>query len=816
MSAGYNHQEIDSKWRKAWTEKSFYVVDNKLSDKKKIYILDMYPYPSGSGLHVGHVEGYTGTDVLSRFYRMNGYEVLHPMGWDSFGLPAENYAIKTGIHPKKTTEDAIATFKEQLQSLGFSYDWTREIACHTTEYYKWTQWLFKFLYQRGLAYRKKAPVNWCDKCKTVIANEQVINGLCERCDSQVIQKEMDQWFFKITEYADRLIEDIKKVDWPESTKQNQLNWIGRSEGAEIDFDILGKDEKVTVFTTRLDTIYGVTFLVLAPEHPLVQQIVDENYRQQVVDYIEKTKQKTELDRISQKEKTGVFTGAYAINPFNNEKVPIWISDFVLYHYGTGAVMGVPAHDERDFEFAKKFGLEIKKVVTRSMGCCCGNCSCEDLPIVEEDGAVLVNSGDFDYLSTHDARVKMLDYAVSKGLGRKKVSYKLRDWSISRQRYWGCPIPVVYEKDGNIILVDDADLPVILPDDVNFVPTGRSPLLDHEEFIDVSDKYGEGARREADTMDTFVDSSWYFLRFCDPNNAFEFASRESMKKWAPVDIYVGGAEHTTLHLLYARFFTKVLYDAGYIDFDEPFLMLRHPGIVLGEDGSKMSKRLGNVIDPLSVASEYGADALRTYELFMGPFNKMKAWSTSGVRGIRRFLDRVWKIYDNGLYENSEYNSEVDARLHKTIKKVTEDTQSFDFNTAISAMMEFINFVEDNNSITLDQYKKFLQLLAPYAPFLTEEIWQKVNNNNEDTFDESKSIHYSVWPEYDESKIVESMVTIGVQVNGTVRSELTVRADESLEVVKEKVLSDPKIQKWIEGKIIKDIIYKPGKIVNIIVE
>ncbi|MFW5720209.1 MAG: leucine--tRNA ligase [Candidatus Dojkabacteria bacterium] len=695
MKQQYNHVDVENKWKNKWKERNIYATPKINEDKEKKYILDMFPYPSGVAMHVGHAEGYIGTDIMSRYYRMKGYKVLHPMGWDAFGLPAENFAIKTGIHPRINTDNAIETFKEQLDILGLSYDWDREIASHRPDYYKWTQWFFLFLYKRGLAYKKEAPVNWCDNCKTVLANEQVVDGKCERCDTVVVQKNMSQWFFKITEYADRLIDDLAKVDWPESTKTNQINWIGRSEGAEIDFKIEGSDKTLKIFTTRLDTIYGATFMVIAPEHPLIRKITTSEQTAEVESYIEETSKKTELERTAlEKEKTGAFTGAYAINPFNNQRIPIWTSNFVLVTYGTGAIMAVPGHDERDHEFAEKFGLKIIPVIEPG-----------DSPLPYPDKGNLVNSCEYDGLSSQKAFSTMAEKAEKEGFGQKKVNYKLRDWLVSRQRYWGAPIPIVYDGEGHPVLVDEKDLPVILPDDVEFKPTGVSPLTDHEGFHNVGEKYGKGAKRESDTFDTFVDSSWYFFRFVDPDNTGEFASKDSLKSWCPVDIYVGGAEHTVLHLLYARFFTKALYDAGYIDFDEPFSALRHQGMILGEDSRKMSKRWGNVVDPREVGKEYGIDSLRVYEMFMGPFDAMKPWSTSGLQGARRFLDRVYKMKEK-IGENTSQS--VESALHRLIKKVGEDIVDLKFNTAVAELMKFVNLVEDEQTLTASQWRKFFYI------------------------------------------------------------------------------------------------------------
>lgn len=803
--AKFNHKEIEEKWRSAWRESEVYKTPEiSEQDENKIYILDMFPYPSGAGLHVGHVEGYTATDIVSRYYRMIGKKVLHPMGWDAFGLPAENYAIKTGIHPRISTDNSIETFKKQIDAVGLSYDWDREISAHRPDMYKWSQWFFLLLYKKGLAYKKEAMVNWCPKCMTVLANEQVVNGTCERCDTEVNQRNMSQWFFKITAYADRLIDDLAKVNWPESTKINQINWIGRSEGAEVDFALTTTDKKVRVFTTRLDTIYGAGFIVMAPEHPLVSEITTEENRDEVETYQEQTKKKTELERTSlEKEKSGVFTGTYAINPYSGNKIPVWISDFVVGTYGTGAIMGVPAHDERDYEFAQKFGLETTQVIRPVNG------NDVPLPYTAKEG-ILINSESYNGMTVQEAFEQMIENAQMQGFGSKKVNYRLRDWSISRQRFWGTPIPVIYDKDGIAIPVAEEDLPVVLPDDVEFMPTGRSPLNDHPDFITAPEKYGENARREPDTMDTFVDSSWYFFRFMDPHNNRDFASKESMKKWGPVDIYVGGAEHTVLHLMYARFFTKVLYDEGYITYDEPFTQLRHPGMILGEDTRKMSKRWGNVINPLDVIEELGADALRMYEMFMGPFDQMKPWNTKTIQGVRRFIDRVYAL--KSIVSEGEADQKVEVALNKLIKKVGDDIANFKFNTAVAEMMKFTNLIEEKESITTDQWKRFLIIMAPYAPYITEEMWQELHGYPE--YSKETSIHSQSWPEYDESQIKDESVIIGIQINGKVRSEIEISTDESEEQVKERVMKQLDVQKWIEGNEIKKFIYIPGKIVNIV--
>jgi len=810
----FNHQQIEEKWRLAW-EKSGQYNAHRNPQKPKKYILDMFPYPSGSGLHVGHTSGYSATDILSRYYRMKGNDVLHPMGWDAFGLPAENYAIKTGIHPRPNTDQAIATFTEQMKSVGLTYDWGREVATHKPDYYKWTQWMFQLLYKRGLAYKKEAMVNWDPVDQTVLANEQVLpDGTGERSGAKVVQKKLNQWFFKITDYAERLLTDLDTLDWPESTKLGQKNWIGKSVGAEVDFVIQGSNQKITVFTTRIDTLFSGTFLILAPEHELVSVITTESQKSEVEAYLEKTKLKTELERTgTEQSKDGVFTGSYAINPATGENMPIWISDFVLVNYGTGAVFA-DSHDERDFEIAQKFNIPLKTSIQPT--------STSDLPpqyesLAEYQTAVknleicfsgygeLYNSAQFDGLSSQEAQPKIIAWLEEKGSARARTTYKLRDWLVSRQRYWGAPIPVAYSQNEAHLYPENL-LPVVLPDDVEFHPTGRSPLLDHTGFHQqAKDVFGADAIMESDTMDTFVCSSWYFFRFCDPTNPTQFASPESLKTWAPVDIYVGGAEHTVLHLLYARFFTKVLYDAGYIDFNEPFLKLRHQGLILAEDGRKMSKRFGNVINPTEVVKEFGADTLRMYHMFMGPFNQSKPWSTSTVKGVRRFLEKVWKL--QSIVSESTNNQTVESALHQLICKVEEDTIDFKFNTAVSQFMKFVNTVNEEKSLTQNQWLLFLQTLAPYAPFISEELWHLAGQN--------ESIHLQQYPAYNPDLLVENTVTIGIQINGKVRGEVQLSTTASEEEAKTESVKTQSVIKYIEGKTIRKFIYIPGKIINIVV-
>ncbi len=814
----FNPAKFEKKWQEKWEKEGIYRTPSKVDPKKKFYCLDMFPYPSGAGLHVGHVEGYTATDIYSRYMRMRGFQVLHPMGWDAFGLPAENYAIKTGIHPQETTNKAIKTFTSQIKSLGLSYDWQREIGTHRPDYYKWTQWFFLLLYKMGLAYKKKAPVNWCPSCQTVLANEQVVDGKCERCGTEVVQKKMDQWFFKITAYADELLEDLKKIDWPESTKEGQRNWIGRSEGALIKFSIFNdqfsnskEGEQIEVFTTRPDTLFGATYLVLAPEHPLVNKITTSEYQEAVKKYQEETRKKTALQRSAlEKEKTGVFTGAYALHPVNGRKLPIWIADYVLMTYGTGAVMAVPAHDERDFQFAKKYQLEIRPVVKPEKG----EWNFDEQAFVGE--GVNVNSEFLDGLKTKEAKKKIISWLEEKGLGKKDVKYKLRDWLISRQRYWGAPIPVIYctkcgtKEKPAIIPVPEEDLPVKLPDDVDFKPTGESPLKYSKKFHEVTcpvcGAKGEGVVwRESDTMDTFVDSSWYFFRFTDPKNEKEFASRKAIKIWMPVDLYVGGAEHTVLHLLYSRFFTKVLRDAGYIDFDEPFLKLRHQGLILAEDGRKMSKRWGNVINPDDEVKKFGADTVRLYEMFMGPIKDAKPWSTAGERGIYRFLKKVWRLQYK--VKKQLPKEEEERQINKLIAYVGENIERLNMNIIIARFMEFVNYYSSQPYLPFEVWKRFLLVMAPFAPHITEELWARAGL--------PFSIHQQAWPTYDPKMIADKKVKIAVAFDGKTRGVIEIGKDSSQNEVIEKIKGEPKLAKYL-SKTPQKVIFVKNKIINFVGE
>ncbi|PEZ08958.1 leucine--tRNA ligase [Bacillus sp. AFS018417] len=798
----FNHQEIEKKWQAYWEEnKTFRTPDE--TDKPKFYALDMFPYPSGAGLHVGHPEGYTATDILSRMKRMQGYNVLHPMGWDAFGLPAEQYALDTGNSPAEFTEKNINTFRNQIKSLGFSYDWDREVNTTDPGYYKWTQWIFLKLFEKGLAYVDEVPVNWCPALGTVLANEEVIDGVSERGGHPVERRPMRQWMLRITAYADRLLEDLDELDWPESLKDMQRNWIGRSEGAEVHFNIDGTDEKFTVFTTRPDTLFGATYCVLAPEHALVAEITTADQKEAVEAYIDSVKAKSDLERTElAKEKTGVFTGAYAINPVNGEKLPIWIADYVLASYGTGAVMAVPAHDERDYEFAQTFELPMKEVV-------------EGGDITKEahtgDGAH-VNSAFLDGLNKEEAIAKMIEWLEITSAGNQKVTYRLRDWLFSRQRYWGEPIPIIHWEDGTMSAVKEEELPLVLPKTENIRPsgTGESPLANIDEWVNVVDPVtGKKGRRETNTMPQWAGSCWYYLRYIDPKNSEALADPEKIKQWLPVDIYIGGAEHAVLHLLYARFWHKVLYDVGVVPTKEPFQQLFNQGMILGENNEKMSKSKGNVVNPDDIVASHGADTLRLYEMFMGPLDASIAWSENGLDGARRFLDRVWRLFvqDNG--ELSEKitdaaNKNLEKAYHQTVKKVTEDYAELRFNTAISQMMMFVNDAYKAETLPKEYVEGFVKLLAPVAPHVAEELWSKLGHN--------ETITYVSWPTFDESKLVEDEVEIVVQVMGKVRAKLTMKKDASKEEMEQ--LAIEAIKEQIEGKTVRKVIVVPGKLVNIV--
>ena len=803
----FNHEQIEKKWQQYWADNKTFKTENETA-KPKFFALDMFPYPSGAGLHVGHPEGYTATDILSRFKRMEGYNVLHPMGWDAFGLPAEQYALDTGNDPAEFTAKNIATFKRQIQELGFSYDWDREINTTDPEYYKWTQWIFIQLYKKGLAYVDEVAVNWCPALGTVLANEEVIDGKSERGGHPVERRPMKQWMLKITAYADRLIDDLEEVDWPESIKDMQRNWIGRSEGAEVTFAIDGSDQNFTVFTTRPDTLFGATYCVLAPEHKLVEQITTADQRQAVEAYLEKVKMKSDLERTDlAKEKTGVFTGAYAVNPINGKKVPIWIADYVLVSYGTGAIMAVPAHDERDYEFATEFGLDIVPVLEG------GDISKEAFT---GDGQH-INSEFLNGLNKADGIAKAIEWLAEKGVGEKKISYRLRDWLFSRQRYWGEPIPMIHWEDGTITPVPESELPLMLPKTDNIRPsgTGESPLANIEEWVNVVDpETGKKGRRETNTMPQWAGSSWYFLRYIDPTNTEAIADPELLKRWLPVDIYIGGAEHAVLHLLYARFWHKVLYDLGVVHTKEPFQKLFNQGMILGEGNEKMSKSKGNVVNPDEIITSHGADTLRLYEMFMGPLEASVAWSTNGLDGARRFLDRIWRLFvseeDGAISAKIQVSNDqsLEKSYHQTVKKVTEDYEGIRFNTAISQMMVFINDCYKADVIPTTYAEGFVKMLAPIAPHIAEELWQLLGHDS--------TLSYEQWPTYDEAKLVDDEVEIAVQVAGKVRAKIVVAKDASKEDIEKVALADEKVQEYMAGKSLVKIIVIPGKLVNIVVK
>lgn len=801
----FNHQKIEKKWQSVWEEtKTFKTSEDK--GKNKFYALDMFPYPSGAGLHVGHPEGYTATDILSRMKRMQGFNVLHPMGWDAFGLPAEQYALDTGNDPAEFTAQNINTFRRQIKALGFSYDWDREVNTTDPEYYKWTQWIFIKLYEKGLAYIDEVAVNWCPALGTVLANEEVIDGKSERGGHPVVRKPMRQWMLKITAYADRLLEDLDLLDWPESLKDMQRNWIGRSEGAEVTFQIEGHEGTFTVFTTRPDTLFGATYAVLAPEHALVNEITTDDQRAAVDAYIEKIQSKSDLERTDlAKEKTGVFTGAYAVNPVNGEKMPIWIADYVLASYGTGAIMAVPGHDERDYEFAKQFELPIIEVVAG------GDVQKE---AYTGDGEH-VNSGFLNGMNKEDAIEKMIAWLEEKEIGTKKVTYRLRDWLFSRQRYWGEPIPIIHWEDGTMSAVPEDQLPLILPKTTEIKPsgTGESPLANIEEWVNVVDpETGKKGRRETNTMPQWAGSCWYYLRYIDPKNTEALADAEKLKEWLPVDIYIGGAEHAVLHLLYARFWHKVLYDIGVVHTKEPFQKLFNQGMILGEGNEKMSKSKGNVVNPDDILDSHGADTLRLYEMFMGPLDASIAWSTNGLDGSRRFLDRVWRLL---IEENGELNPKIQAVeeagdlekiYHQTVKKVTEDYEGLRFNTAISQLMVFINEAYKSTVLPKQYIEGFVKLLSPITPHVAEELWEKLGHNG--------TIAYEAWPAFDEAKLVDDEVEIVIQINGKVKAKLRVPSDAQKDALEKIAMDDDKVKEQIDGKTIRKVIAVPGKLVNIV--
>lgn len=800
----YNHKEIEKKWQKYWAKKNEFNTHDQ-PDKPKFYALDMFPYPSGQGLHVGHPEGYTATDILSRFKRSQGFNVLHPMGWDAFGLPAEQYALDTGNDPAEFTKKNIETFRRQINSLGFSYDWNREINTTDPEYYKWTQWIFTKLYEKGLAYEAEVPVNWVPELGTVIANEEVIDGKSERGGYDVIRKPMRQWMLKITAYADRLLDDLEEVDWPESIKEMQRNWIGRSVGANVTFKVAGSDAAFTVFTTRPDTLFGATYTVLAPEHELVQAITTPEQKAAVEAYVAETAKKSDLNRTDlSKEKTGVFTGAYAVNPANGKEVPIWIADYVLASYGTGAIMAVPAHDERDHEFAKAFGLEIIPVLAGG--------DVEEAAYTEDGPHI--NSEFLDGLDKEAAIEKMNHWLEEQGVGKKEISYRLRDWLFSRQRYWGEPIPIIHWEDGTTTTLPEDQLPLRLPKTDNIKPsgTGESPLANVSEWVNVVDpETGMKGRRETNTMPQWAGSSWYFLRFIDPHNKNRLADFDKLKRWLPVDIYIGGAEHAVLHLLYARFWHKFLYDLGVVPTKEPFQKLFNQGMILGENNEKMSKSRGNVVNPDDVIEQYGADTLRIYEMFMGPLDASIAWNENGLEGSRKFLDRVWRLI---VDENGKMRDRIttfnDGKLSKvynqTVKKVTEDFEQLHFNTAISQLMVFVNEAYKSDALPYEYVAGFVQLLAPIAPHIGEELWAILGNK--------EGISYVPWPTYDESALVEDEIEVVFQVNGKVRAKAKVPADADKATLEQLAQSNELVKEQLNGKTIRKIIVVPNKLVNIV--
>ena len=817
MEEEYRFSEVEQKWNKFWQEQGFYRAED-FSSKPKFYILVMFPYPSGSGLHVGHCRNYIPADVVARFKRMQGFNVLHPIGYDAFGLPAENYAIEKGIHPKITTEENIKTFRRQLKMLGLSYDWDREFSTADPEYYKWTEWLFELMHKRGLAHQNRSFQWWCPHCKTVLANEQIEDGKCWRCGTHVEKKELNEWFFRITDYADRLLEGLETIDWPERIKLMQKNWVGKSKGAEINFKGVAPDGStydIPVFTTRIDTIYGVTFLVIAPEHPLIDKLTAEEKKTQVSKYVEEALRKFEIDRLAvEREKTGEFLGTYAVNPFNNEKVPIFVGDYVVYSYGTGAVMGVPAHDERDFAFAKKHGLEIRQVISKD------GTNYELKEAYVEEG-ILINSQEFSGLESRLALEKLTEFVEKNKIGRGITRYRMRDWLISRQRYWGAPIPVIHCPEHGAVLVPEEELPVLLPDEVDFSPrdTGESPLANDREFYETKCPIcGKPARRETDTQDGFACSSWYFLRYADPRNNMAPFDREKAKYWLPVDLYIGGAEHAVMHLLYARFYTKVMHDEGLVGFDEPFTKLLNQGMILGLDHQKMSKSRGNVVNPDDVVGEFGADTLRAYILFMGPLDSDAAWSIEGINGISRFIRRVWNLFNDAYKEKTDLSLEIEKDIEimtdKMIVRITRQAETYRFNTMVSSFMEWLNYlskiVQDNISVMRtrafrDALNMFVKMLAPAAPYLAEELWQRSGNRT--------SVHLENWPK-PKGLFKEETALIIVQVDGKLRDRVEVPLDAEESEVVEIVKKSDKISKLNIDFLKAKFVFVKNRLLNIV--
>ena len=796
----YNFNEVEQKWQKFWDENKTFKTGTDQS-KPKYYVLDMFPYPSGAGLHVGHPEGYTATDIMARYKRMKGYNVLHPMGWDSFGLPAENYAVKTGTHPQITTDKNIKTFMNQLKILGFSYDWDKEITTSNVDYYKWTQWIFVQLYNKGLAYEDEISVNWCPELKTVLANEEIKDGKSEVGGHPVIQRPMKQWMLKITDYADKLLEDLDEMDWPDSVKEMQRNWIGKSQGAELSFKLESSEEKIDVFTTRPDTLFGATYTVLAPEHDLVSKLTTPEQKPAVEDYVKATALKSNFERTElNKDKSGVFTGAYAINPVTNERVPVYISDYILASYGTGAIMAVPAHDQRDYEFAKKFGLEIKQVLDGG-----------DISEAAHTGdGKLINSDFLNGLDKDAAITKMISVLEDKKIGTRKINYKIRDWLFSRQRYWGDPFPILKDaKTGEVVrCLTEEELPVILPKVEKYEPsgTGESPLATIDEWLYFTDPVsGKEVRRETNTMPQWAGSCWYYLRYIDPKNPDKPWDEDLEKYWMPVDLYIGGMEHAVMHLLYARFWHKVLFDLGLVSTKEPFQKLVNQGMILGADGEKMSKSKGNVINPDDIVKEYGADTLRVYEMFMGPLEKTKPWSMNGVKGVFNFLTKAYKTFANTSLYTTDSDETINL-LHKTIKKVTSDIEEMKFNTAVSALMIFTNHCAKEKKFSKETAAIFSLILSPLAPHAGEEIWTLTGNK--------ESLAYAEWPKYDEELAKDDLITMAVQVMGKTRATIDVPADISKEDFLKLAKAQDKVAKQLEGKTILKEIYVPGKICNFV--
>jgi len=805
MAETYNHKVVEGKWQKVWDDNKAFAATDDYS-KPKYYALVEFPYPSGQGLHVGHPRPYTALDIVARKRRMQGYNVLYPMGWDAFGLPTENYAIKNKIHPKEVTKTNVARFKKQLHSLGYSFDWDREINTTDPEYYKWTQWIFLKLFKAGLAYKKEMPINWCTSCKVGLANEEVVNGVCERCGSEVVRKVKSEWMLKITDYADKLIEGLDGVDYIERVKVSQKNWIGRSTGAEVDFSVKGKEDKLRIYTTRCDTLFGVTYMVVSPEHPILDKYKDEISNWSDIEaYREQAAKKSDFERSElAKDKTGVcIDGLTAINPVNGKEIPIYVSDYVLMSYGTGAIMAVPAHDDRDWEFAKKFGLPLIQVVAKDGE----EVDINEAAFTDVATGVLINSDFLNGLEVKDAKEKMIKFLEEKGIGQAKTNYKLRDWVFSRQRYWGEPIPIVHCDKCGYVPIDERQLPLLLPEVDSYMPTdnGESPLAAMTDWVNTTCPCcGGPAKRETDTMPQWAGSSWYFLRYTDPHNTEALASKEALKYWLPVDWYNGGMEHTTLHLLYSRFWHKFLYDQGVVPTSEPYQKRTSHGMILGENGEKMSKSRGNVVNPDDIVDVYGADTLRTYEMFIGAFDLAASWSEDGVKGCRRFLDRVWKLQDS-VTDEKGYSKDMETKMHQVIKKVSNDFENLKYNTAIAAMMALLNDFYKKGSVTADEFKTLLILLNPVAPHITEELWSVKNYGG--------YVYQQTWPEFDEAKTVESTVEIAVQINGKTKATLAIGKEDP----KDEVIAKAKevIADKLTGNVIKEI-YVPGRIVNIVMK